>query len=83
MVGRIGSVGLICDLWIRFVILAVGLLVVLCWWWLGCVGVGFCVCVCFFFQLLGFVVVTGGPTVEVVVAVVLVFMVVVGCCGCL
>ena len=65
VVGCIGGVGLICELWVQFMIYGCGFVgdVVL---ELDCVVV----VVFFFFLLLGFVVVAGGPMVEVVEVVV-------------
>ena len=65
------GVGLICGLWlwVCFVVFCGFVLLWLwvCWWWLCCVGDAMLAldCVFFFFlvQLLGFVVVAGGPTV--------------------
>ena len=66
------GVGLICDLllWVCFVVFFGFVLwwLWVCWWWLYCVGIG--LCLFFLVQLLGFMVVTGGPTVEVVEVVV-------------
>ena len=71
-----GGMGLICDLWlwVCFVVFCGFVLwwLWVCWWWLCCVGVGLCFFFFFFFlvQLLGFVVMAAGPTVEVMEVVV-------------
>ena len=70
VVGCIGGVGLICELWVQFMIYGYGFVsdVVL---ELDCVVVVVVVdFFFFFFLLLGFVVVAGGPMVEVVEVVV-------------
>ena len=68
VVGCIGGVGLICELWVQFMIYGYGFVgdVLL---ELDCVVV-VVVDFFFFFLLLGFVVVAGGPMVEVVEVVV-------------